>query len=406
MKTKLSDVPGIRPQGSPRPSPRKEILGDDKAFLRLKRPPAAIAKASPEKVLTVADFFCGAGGLSLGLHLAARELGASIETRLAVDLDAAAVACYARNFPGANVIRASVERMLEPDLEAPLSAAEKRLRTEVGHLDILAGGPPCQGHSDLNNFTRRDDPKNQLYLYMARAALVLRPRAIIIENVVGSLHDKKGVVQKVVRRLAESGYHVDCDFLDFLAIGVPQKRRRLVITASLAAPAKIADIQRRFALPHRTLEWAIGDLEDASPSSLMNTPSKPAAATRKRIDYLFKRDLHELPNSQRPPCHRDKKHSYESVYGRLRWHSPTQTITSGFYSMCMGRYVHPSRPRTLTAQEAARAQFFPDYYDFSPAKNRTKIAELIGNAVPPKGGYALGLSLIGSLLSADVGVAA
>ena len=73
-----------------------------------------------------------------------------------------------------------------------------------------------------------------------------------------------------------------------------------------------------------------------------------------------------------------------SVYGRLSWDKPAQTVTRGFYSMCMGRYVHPSQRRTLTAREAARLQFFPDFFDFSGANTRTAIATLIGNAVPPK----------------------
>jgi DNA (cytosine-5)-methyltransferase 1 len=111
----------------------------------------------------------------------------------------------------------------------------------------------------------------------------------------------------------------------------------------------------------------------------------PQSQTEKRINFLFDNQLYELPNEQRPPCHRDKAHSYDTVYGRLRWDRPAQTITSGFYCMCMGRYVHPEQRRTLTGHEAARLQFFPDFFDFSPAKSRTKLAEIIGNAVPPKG---------------------
>lgn len=80
-----------------------------------------------------------------------------------------------------------------------------------------------------------------------------------------------------------------------------------------------------------------------------------------------------------------------SIYGRLHWDRPAPTITRGFYCMCMGRYVHPSQRRTLTAHEAARLQFFPDWFDFSPAGSRTKLAIMIGNAVPPKIGFALGL---------------
>lgn len=336
---------------------RTQIMNDDHTFLRLKQPPASVATNSQEK-LKIADFFCGVGGISLGLSFAAAKLGLGTDIRLAVDFDEAAAACYAKNFPGAYVLHASVQDLFESRLDAPLTDTEKQLRDTVGPIDILAGGPPCQGHSDLNNFTRRNDPKNLLYLYMARAALVLKPKAILIENVVGSLHDQNSVVQTVIRTLEDEGFKVDCDALNFLTIGVPQRRKRLVITASKHPHSTIAEVQRRFALPLRTLEWSIQDLEDATDQSLMNSPSTPNITTRKRIDYLFENGLYELPNSERPSCHKEKEHSYDTVYGRLRWNLPTQTITSGFYCMCMGRYVHPSRPRTLTAREAARIQFF------------------------------------------------
>lgn len=99
-----------------------------------------------------------------------------------------------------------------------------------------------------------------------------------------------------------------------------------------------------------------------SQDTLMDMPSKPSKDNLKRIDYLFENNIYDLPNEQRPPCHQKGNHTYKSIYGRLHWDEPSQTITSGFYSMCMGRYVHPQLPRTLTAHEAARLQFFPDYF--------------------------------------------
>jgi DNA (cytosine-5)-methyltransferase 1 len=140
--------------------------------------------------------------------------------------------------------------------------------------------------------------------------------------------------------------------------------------------------------------WAMRDLQSAKSTCLLDTPSKPSQANRARIAYLFDHALYDLPDSQRPPCHSSGGHSYKSIYGRLSWTSPAQTITSGFYSMCMGRYVHPSKQRTLTAHEAARLQFFPDYFSFDAAGSRTAIAQIIGNAVPPKVSYSLGCEVI------------
>jgi DNA (cytosine-5)-methyltransferase 1 len=135
-------------------------------------------------------------------------------------------------------------------------------------------------------------------------------------------------------------------------------------------------------------------LIDASQGGLIDQVAAPAADSRARMEYLFAHDAYELPDALRPACHRDKPHTYRSIYGRLRWDRPAQTITRGFYSMCMGRYVHPERARTLTAHEAARLQFFPDSFDFGPVTSRTALARIIGNAVPMKLSYVAALELL------------
>jgi DNA (cytosine-5)-methyltransferase 1 len=333
---------------------------------------------------TIVDLFCGVGGLSLGALEALASVGVRAEFRWAVDFDETAAACYARNFPKANFQHADLTTVFADDLYADIGASEAELALSVGHVDLLLGGPPCQGHSDLNNYSRRADPKNRLYTVMARAAIVLRPQHVIIENVPGAKHDRFGSMAATVEELRRLGYHVDADVVEALPLGVPQSRKRLIVVGSLKRPYQVSVIAKRYERPQRDLAWAIEDLARSSSTSIYSSPAISAPVTRQRINYLFDNDLFDLPDSERPRCHRDKKHSYKSVYGRLRWNAPAQTITSGFYSMCMGRYVHPSMRRTLTAHEAARIQFFPDYFDFSPVTARTSLAQLIGNAVPPK----------------------
>ena len=102
-----------------------------------------------------------------------------------------------------------------------------------------------------------------------------------------------------------------------------------------------------------------------------------------RMEYLFKHDEYDLPNRLRPPCHQNG-HSYKSMYGRLKWDQPAQTLTTGFGSMGQGRFLHPTRRRMLTPHEAARIQGFPDFFNFSLISRRTSIQQLIGNAVPPR----------------------
>jgi DNA (cytosine-5)-methyltransferase 1 len=371
-----------------------QILGSDKAFLRLRKKPVSSSTKSPIRIV---DLFSGCGGITLGCELAAHDLGRRLEIPLAVDFDAAAIACYKANFPEANAQCADITTLMESDWRAKLTPAETELKSRVGEVDMLVGGPPCQGHSDLNNFTRRRDPKNQLMQFMARAAVLFNPQAVVVENVVGSLRDSSGIVHSVEAIFQELGYCVNVGILDFASLGVPQRRRRMIMIATKGEPVRIEDLQAKYSIPERTIEWAIKDIVDQSRELLVDRIAVPQAQTQQRIDYLFDNQLYELPNDQRPPCHRDKSHSYDTVYGRLRWDRLAQTITSGFYCMCMGRYVHPEQRRTLTGHEAARLQFFPDFFDFSPANSRTKLAEIIGNAVPPKGAYAVARSLIPTL---------
>jgi len=181
-------------------------------------------------------------------------------------------------------------------------------------------------------------------------------------------------------------------------IGIPQTRRRHVLLAIRGAGVEARAILDGLRDPcssssARTVRWAIGDLEDLPPDGLLDSPSSPSDENRARIDCLFEEGLLNLPNDHRPPCHRSE-HSYVSMYGRLAWHKPAQTITTGFGSMGQGRFVHPSRRRTITPHEAARLQTFPDWFNFSAVTKRGSLARLIGNAVPPFLGIELGSALL------------
>lgn len=120
------------------------------------------------------------------------------------------------------------------------------------------------------------------------------------------------------------------------------------------------------------------------------------------MDWFFKdpSSRYDLPDYLRPDCHRLKQHSYKSVYGRLRWDQPAQTITTGFTSMGQGRYVHPARARTITPHEAARLQGFPDYFRFGEGP-RSVWCKLIGNAVPPALGEAVAGAVIDEMDTAE-----
>ena len=324
--------------------------------------------------------------MTLGVAEAARRCGRAVDVRLALDWDVHATQVFKCNFPKANVICGPVEAFFPKRTGKRLARNTQALGTMVGRVDFLLGGPPCQGHSDLNNRTRRDDQRNELYLVMARAAEFLRPRVIIIENVPAVAHDIRGVVERTSRYLRRLGYEVRSDIVSLHGLGVPQRRRRHVLIAVVGDTDWLEGVFHHLAAGNcaRNLAWAIGDLEGGNNGDPLHIPSKVSRVNTNRINWLHDNAAFDLPDALRPDCHRLRKHSYKSVYGRLRWEAPAQTITTGFSSMGQGRYVHPSLKRTITPREAARLQFFPDFFDFAVVKRRTAWSQMIGNAVPPK----------------------
>lgn len=293
--------------------------------------------------------------------------------------------------PALEVIESTFEidsdRVAELDLSGVLddgaatdgAETEERIVGQAAGTDLLLAGPPCQGHSALNNHTRHDDARNDLYLAVGRVARLVEPRAVIVENVRGVGRDRRQAVSRCAEALKELGYTVESQTLDLYALGAPQRRIRHVLVAT---KDKAFDFEGLPEQPGRTVDWAIRDLEDIDGRTLFDTASVPSEENETRMNWLLDENEFDLPNSMRPECHHNA-HSYVSMYGRLRWDAPAQTITSGFGSMGQGRFVHPAAARTLTPHEAARLQFLPDFMDFSLAKQRTELATMIGNAVPP-----------------------
>jgi DNA (cytosine-5)-methyltransferase 1 len=366
----------------------------DLSWLRSKTAPVI---RTTEREVRVVDLFAGCGGLSVGVAEACRALNLRMFPVYANDVDPAILDIYCLNFPSASVHCAPIESILDGACGEVATTAERRLASDLNYVDLVIGGPPCQGHSDFNNHTRNDDPKNELYLRMARFCEIIRPQHVIIENVPGVERDKRGVATRTWNRLRELGYFVDSGILDSSRLGVAQKRKRSITIASLARVPSVKDALTAVEVRPRDLRWAIDDLRFPNPvigdSAVFDRPPQPNPTNRARIDYLFDNGLWELPDEQRPDCHRLKDHSYGSVYGRLHWDRPTPTITTGFGTMGRGRFVHPAERRTITPHEAARIQFFPDFFNFGDS-SRSLVQKVIGNAVPPKLGYALGLHLL------------
>jgi DNA (cytosine-5)-methyltransferase 1 len=348
-----------------------------------------------------ADLFCGCGSLALGVLEAARALHMRAELRLAADvnLDALRVLRASLGVDARRAARLNVTRHVKADLAAATSPNERQLVARVGSgLRIAVAGPPCQGHSALNNHSRHDDARNHLYLRVVRFAALAEPDYVLIENVASIEHDRRRSVERATAGLLRLGYRVDDGLVDLNVLGVPQLRRRHVLVA--CAPHVLALSVKDVVTAHavddpgsRTLGWAISDLEAATGASPFDSASVPSPANARRIAWLHDHDEPDLPNRLRPRCHQGS-HTYKSMYGRLRWDRPAQTVTSGYGSMGQGRYVHPRERRTLTPHEAARLQMIPDFFDFTPATSRGAWAQMIGNAAPWKLAYVFALEML------------
>ncbi len=340
--------------------------------------------------LRVMDLFCGCGGLSLGAHIACRQLKRRLRIELAADSWPDALEVYKDNFKGAvgAITTDDLGGMLKHAGSMTLSKRGRELVATLAPIDVVLAGPPCQGHSDLNNSSRRDDPRNFLYAVPVALGIKTKAKVLLIENVPPVIHAAGGVVKSAEKALVENGYAVAEFLADAQDFGVPQTRRRHILVASRlhsqqALLALLARLKRR---TNDISMWPfISDLEfeGENPQDLSTKRSVISSDNLTRIDYLFDNDVVDLPNRLRPTCHRDKPHSYVSMYGRLSASLPAQTITSGFGSMGQGRFVHPTQRRMLTPHEAARIQGFPDYFRFTKAKKLTALREMIGNAVAP-----------------------
>lgn len=349
--------------------------------------------ASDGAEVPLVDLFSGCGGLTLGVWEACRAIGLRCTPVVAVDFEAAALETYGRNFPSAKTLGQPIEELIDGKPGDRPSCVERAFLAQTGGVRVLVGGPPCQGHSDLNNHTRRDDPKNALYLTMARAAELLRPDLVIIENVPAAVHDRSRVVFRARDVLDRCGYKTDAAVLSAVDFGVPQTRKRHFLVGASRIQPDLAKLPHTYGHSCRSISWACSDLLGLVTEETFDSPAVHSADNVRRINYLFDHDLYDLPNEQRPDCHRLKDHSYKAVYGRLYWDRPVGTITSGFGSTGQGRFVHPKERRTLTPHEAARLQFFPDFFRFG-APGRRSLQSQIGNAVPSKLSYVVALDIL------------
>lgn len=372
---------------------------------------------------TVFDLFCGTGGFSHGME----QSGLGFSTRFGIDVLPVAVQTFARNHKQAHAICKDIRKVRRSDVEEITGL--KR-----GDVDVIVGGPPCQGFSSIRPFrsTMDDDPRNSLFEEFASFVNYFRPRIFVMENVVGLATHKDGKTIEAMQQCFHTlGYECEWRLLNAAHFGVPQKRERLImIGAERGIPCVFPEPTHQYAgatvgyrdrrrviapgqpdlfktLPELqkavTVIDAIGDLPelqageeafgyDSEPKNQFQRDRRKGsetltlhvstAHTRKMLEII----RHSGKNISCIPKHLITS-GFSSCYSRLDADEPSVTLTVNFVHPASNRCIHPVQHRALTAREGARLQSFDDAFVFFG--NRTGIIKQIGNAVPPLLGRAI-----------------
>ena len=326
----------------------------------------------------VADLFAGAGGLTEGFRQAL------FTPTIAVEYDRWASETYAANF-GDHILACPIEDVTLIATGNGLTwtgvGLDRKAKTiDTPEIDVLVGGPPCQGFSPLGRMMdwERDDPRNKLWRHYARILETVRPKIFVIENVPELLTSEEFLaLQRKMKRLR---YEITYDVLNAAHYGVPQTRRRAIIIGSRVGIPQLPPAT----LERVTVRDAIGDLPripDGVNHHVARSPRPMSLERYKCVPPNGNRfDLARKRPDITPRCWLDKKTGSTDVFGRMDWTAPAPTIRTEFFKPEKGRYLHPEAHRPITIREAARLQTFPDAFVF--AGSNVQVAKQIGNAVP------------------------
>ena len=363
--------------------------------------------------------FCGAGGLSEGLSLA------GFDPVLASDIDPVCVETYHRNHQNTRVVCSDIGNL---DARTILDACEGR------ELDLLAGGPSCQGYS-THGKRQSDDPRNFLFKRYLRLAGEVKPKWIVIENVKGLLAYDQGRFRSLIAAEFESiGYNVETRVLCSADYGVPQLRHRIFFLATrtdvpitFPDPTHSDDASNGLK-PYVTVGEAIGDLpllngnldleeweyatrsqsafqryaRQYNPKLTLHKANGVSVQAQSVLKFIGEgQGLRAVPVEHLPARFKKMRtirsgalrRDCTTLYFRLSHRAPAYTITCYFRNVASGAFTHPVEDRSLSYREAARLMSFQDRYSFVGPR----LAMQIGNAVPPLMAKAVGKCILGRL---------
>ena len=331
------------------------------------------------------DLFAGAGGLSIAL----RDTG--YDLLLANEIDPVFAKTHKFNFPNTPIIVKDINRLSIDDIRGEIGDAS---------IDLVAGGPPCQGFSifgkrrfiNTREYKPREDPRNALVYQFIRIVQETRPKFFFMENVKGFTNLDKGLfVEEVKSKFREIGYNnIWCEVVCATDYGVPQERYRMFMIGNRLGIDYIPPLKTHFPIgsglfpEYTTVGDAIMDLaghEGEVPNHIALAHRPIIAARYGYVREGEKLDINDLPPELAIATRRDSKtglvSNYSHVFRRLSRFKPATTMVPGHNAFP----IHPTLNRTLTPREAARIQTFPDNHVFFGTRQEQCIQ--VGNAVPP-----------------------
>jgi DNA (cytosine-5)-methyltransferase 1 len=368
--------------------------------------------------ISMIDLFCGTGGFSHGFEM----LDQRFKLVYAIDNNREAAATAKANHPDCRVDVNDIRDVSPAEIS-------KVLNSET--VDLIIGGPPCQGFSSLrpNRSTNVNDDRNDLFRYFAKFVNFFRPQCFVLENVVGLVtHNGGSTLSSMCQTFSDLGYSSDWRILNAACFGVPQKRERFILIGSRISKhivfpnpthffegKVIGHVDKSRLLlgdkkcpPALTVNEAIGDLPQLNSGESSGVYTMQPQNSYQRLARRNQRSLtlHQASHHSQKMLDVIKhagdsiscipKHlitsGFSSCYSRLNGNDPATTITVKFQSPASSKCIHPWQDRTITPREAARIQSFPDSYIF--CGSLTQIASQIGNAVPPLLGMAVAKSIL------------
>lgn len=347
-------------------------------------------KKNIKQKIKAVDFFCGGGGMSYGMQKA------SIKVLAGIDYEENCRATYNANIGKDKFLKADVFELEEKELEKTLS-----LKRNDDNL-LLIGCSPCQFWSLQNTNKTKSKKSKDLLIEFERFVKYFKPGYVVVENVSGVLREKEqSGLGKFINWLKKNNYTVHSEVHNTSEYGVPQNRKRFTLIANRITDNKLEPIKANKKL---TVRDVLGEKNGFSKikaghkdySDFNHTVAGITDITLRRIKKVKSDGGNRLifanDSELQLKCFIGRDSSHKDTFGRLWWDKPSPTITTKFFSVSNGRFVHPEEDRGLSLREGATLQSFPKEFKFL-GTSHASIARLIGNAVPPEYAKRIGLAI-------------